>query len=827
MKALGFTGERFTSAIEGQIEFEHIHRYLMARDLCRGKDVADIASGEGYGAALLSQVAKSVIGVEIDHGSVAHATQSYPYPNLKFVQGDARKLPIPSASIDIVVSFETLEHFFEHDEFLSEVVRILRPDGSLLISTPDRDVYSPSGRPANPFHVHELSRPEFLELLDRHFSEVKVFRQRPLLGSVIAAEQSRGANLITYEKRGDDHLEQSSGVPRALYSIIYAGKSSLLQSEVASSIYIDTDRVDLPALQVAEARAEAAAARAEVAVARGETVTAQLQYEEVKRQTDEHVRALSEELRKRQKRIRDLERRIAQLSEQTRLDRGIGIDDLVAVLKKHPLLYKASRVFWWTITLQLKRRLVERTRLKLEFEKTRQQARKIVAAKLFDQQSYLRQQPKLAKTKPSELDAAVHYLTIGSKKGKRPNALFDPKWYAATYPEVMASGMEPLVHYLQRGSGEGRKPNLFFDPKWYASEYPDVIESGMEPLAHYLTFGSAERRKPDPLFDPTWYLAEYPDVNKTGLDPLAHYLAHGFPEGRAPSLEWIKSNNEKRAKALGLTQSLRSAKIAVGIVTYNNPPEDLTRCLNSVHIALRELGEEGESAVFLIDNGDPSAVDISQFPFLTRLDPVGNVGFGAGHNRLMRAAFTDSKTNYYLALNPDGMLEPGAISALLRMAQGASDGALVEGVQFPVEHPKTYDPIEFDTPWASGACLLIPRRIYQSIGGFDESFFMYCEDVDLSWRAYAAGFRVKICPRALFFHPTHDRSFDLQVHARFLAAGITLSRKWGGNQFEKSLMEQGAKHGIDLSRIPQVEPVSEVPSVVTFDHGFHFARARW
>jgi SAM-dependent methyltransferase len=269
VKALDFTGERFTSAVDGQIAFEHIHRYLMARDLCRGKDVADIASGEGYGSALLSQVAKSVIGVEIDHGSVAHATQSYPYPNLKFVQGDARNPPIPSASIDIVVSFETLEHFLEHDQFLAEVVRILRPNGSLLISTPDRDVYSPSGRPANPFHVHELSRPEFLNLLNRHFSDVKVFRQRPLLGSVIAAEENNGAPFTTYEKRGDNYLEQSSGVPRALYSIIYAGKASLLQSEVASSIYIDTDRVDLPTQQVAQARAEAEIAHAEVAAARG------------------------------------------------------------------------------------------------------------------------------------------------------------------------------------------------------------------------------------------------------------------------------------------------------------------------------------------------------------------------------------------------------------------------------------------------------------------------------------------------------------------------------------------------------------------------------
>lgn len=74
---LPFTGERMTSAVGGQIEVEHLHRYLIARDLCRDKDVLDIASGEGYGSALLAQTARGVVGVEIDPQSVAHASASY------------------------------------------------------------------------------------------------------------------------------------------------------------------------------------------------------------------------------------------------------------------------------------------------------------------------------------------------------------------------------------------------------------------------------------------------------------------------------------------------------------------------------------------------------------------------------------------------------------------------------------------------------------------------------------------------------------------------------------------------------------------------------
>jgi ubiquinone/menaquinone biosynthesis C-methylase UbiE len=124
--------------VDGQIEIEHFHRYFLARDLCRGKVVLDIASGEGYGSALLSQVARSVIGVEFSSDVVAHASAAYARPNLRFVVGDARAIPLQTASVDIVESFETIEHIYEQEDFLSEARRVLRPGGILVMSTPKR-----------------------------------------------------------------------------------------------------------------------------------------------------------------------------------------------------------------------------------------------------------------------------------------------------------------------------------------------------------------------------------------------------------------------------------------------------------------------------------------------------------------------------------------------------------------------------------------------------------------------------------------------------------------------------------------------------------------
>ena len=92
-----FTGERLTTAVGGQVQIEHYHRYLFARSLVTGLDVLDIASGEGYGSALLSQVARTVIGVEWSGETVRSAAANYSRPNLHFTQGEARALPLADA----------------------------------------------------------------------------------------------------------------------------------------------------------------------------------------------------------------------------------------------------------------------------------------------------------------------------------------------------------------------------------------------------------------------------------------------------------------------------------------------------------------------------------------------------------------------------------------------------------------------------------------------------------------------------------------------------------------------------------------------------------
>src|SRR3569833_899399 len=167
--------------------------------------------------------------------------------------------------------------------------------------------------------------------------------------------------------------------------------------------------------------------------------------------------------------------------------------------------------------------------------------------------------------------------------------------------------MEPLAHYLQWGSAEGRYPNRLFNPNWYRSHHKDTAATGAEPLAHYLLFGSSEGRRPIPELDPAWYLAEYPEVAIAGIEPLAHYLKQGLEEGRDPNPDWGDHSQRRRLAVLGLSNPLRPARVAVGIVTYNNSVSEQKHTVRSAAIALETAsGNKPENAVFLIDNGAPT-----------------------------------------------------------------------------------------------------------------------------------------------------------------------------------------------------------------------------
>lgn len=185
MNELNWTGERLVTSVKdihGTIE--HLHRYALALQLANNKIVLDIASGEGYGSNLLSKVAKKVIGVDICEQSIAHAKAKYVYGNLEFLVGSTSNIPLSDKSVDVVISFETIEHHDEHELMMQEIKRVLVPNGILLISSPEKSIYKDRDS-NNKFHIKELTLKEFKSLLNTHFKQVKIFDQRFVFGSIV------------------------------------------------------------------------------------------------------------------------------------------------------------------------------------------------------------------------------------------------------------------------------------------------------------------------------------------------------------------------------------------------------------------------------------------------------------------------------------------------------------------------------------------------------------------------------------------------------------------------------------------------------------------
>lgn len=241
-----FTGERFVPQIHGNIELEHMHRYLVACDLAAGKDVLDIACGEGYGSARLALSARKVYGVDISDEVVVHASANYVADNIRFLVGSCDAIPLPDRSVDLVVSFETIEHHDKHDEMMLEIKRVLRPNGVVIISSPDKQTYSIEPNYRNPYHVKELFAGEFRELLSNHFRNTKHFGQKITYGSAILEQDGSSPQKSYWDENGQIHSNGGSYRPVYLLSIasdselpvIYSGIYDRPESECGYASYL-------------------------------------------------------------------------------------------------------------------------------------------------------------------------------------------------------------------------------------------------------------------------------------------------------------------------------------------------------------------------------------------------------------------------------------------------------------------------------------------------------------------------------------------------------------------------------------------------------------
>ena len=225
-KKLTFTGERFTPECVREIWYEHYHRYAFAKRLIAGKTILDAACGEGYGSNILAETAKQVTGLDIDSESIEHASLRYKKNNLRFVQGSCADLPFEDGSFDMVISFETLEHLEQQQEMLVEFSRVLKKDGILIISTPDKKHYSDATGFKNEFHVKELYKEEFKQLLNSHWQHQTWYSQAMAFSSIMEKIDSK-ESLFATDILDQGKLETDKKMLTSMYYIVIAAQQQI------------------------------------------------------------------------------------------------------------------------------------------------------------------------------------------------------------------------------------------------------------------------------------------------------------------------------------------------------------------------------------------------------------------------------------------------------------------------------------------------------------------------------------------------------------------------------------------------------------------------
>jgi len=371
---------------------------------------------------------------------------------------------------------------------------------------------------------------------------------------------------------------------------------------------------------------------------------------------------------------------------------------------------------------------------------------------LFDEAYYLRNNPDVTASGMSPL---LHYRQLGVKELRNPHALFDSKFYVAQHPEVVAEEADPLVHFLTRGAKLRYNPNPYFDTDFYLWRNPEVEESGVNPLVHFVKFGAARGLDPHPLFGMKDYLARYPDLIPVGAEPLSHYLEYG------------QFGNRTFARPLYFTERLETESGATDIhaTTPKLPlcvfcvygPSNIEFIRNGVVPAFLNESKSVQTELHFVNYRGQEALlaDIANAKDWSEQRPQGHWGFGESVNYLFEQVRPEG---CFLVCNPDSFPMPGCLARLL-YTYVARDGAIVEARQWPSAHPKEFDEETLETPWASGAFTLISSAAFRKLDGFDPVYFLYTEDVDLSWRAWLQGLRVIHQPLAVCAHATGLHSY--------------------------------------------------------------------
>jgi hypothetical protein len=280
----------------------------------------------------------------------------------------------------------------------------------------------------------------------------------------------------------------------------------------------------------------------------------------------------------------------------------------------------------------------------------------------------------------------------------------------------------------------------------------------MNPLVHFVKVGAAKALDPSPLFGMKDYLARYPDLVAAGAEPLSHFLEYGRLDNRTfsrPLYFTERLNSDYTPAEVSDSRVLRPELPIPVFCVYG--PSNVEFIRDAVVPAFQNESASMPVELHFVNYKAQEALltGIANVKDWSSQRSSGHWGFGESVNYLFE---TVRPERCFLLCNPDSFPMQGCLARLVE-TYVARDAAIVEARQWPSAHPKEFDPETLETPWASGAFVLISSAAFRTLDGFDPLYFLYTEDVDLSWRAWLRGLRVIHQPLALCAHATGLHSY--------------------------------------------------------------------